>query len=64
MSEEIVNIITHINSISDDAESFLKCKIESKDTTNILSKKIIVVFLLNAEKASKLAKSFCWIKYV
>ena len=56
MAEEIVNIITHINSISDDAESFLKCKIESKDTTNILSKKIIEVFLLNAEKASKLAK--------
>ena len=56
MSEEIVNIITHINSISDDAESFLKCKIESKDTTNILSKKIIEVFLLNAEKASKFAK--------
>ena len=56
MSEEMVNIITHINSINDDVVSFLKCKIESKDTTNILSKKIIEVFLLNAEKASKLAK--------
>ena len=56
MSEEIVNIITHSNSINDDAVSFLKCKIESKDATNILSKKIIEVFLLNAEKASKLAK--------
>ncbi len=56
MSEEMVNIITHTNSINDDVVSFLKCKIESKDTTNIPSKKIIEVFLLNAEKASKFAK--------
>ena len=56
MSEEIVNIITHSNSINDDAVSFLRCKMESKDTTKTLSKKIIEVFLLNAEKASKFAK--------
>ena len=56
MSEEIVNIITQNNNINDDAVSFLKCKIESKDTTNIVSKKIIEVFLLKTEKASKLAK--------
>ena len=56
MSEEMVNIITHSKSINDDVVSFLKCNTESKDTTNILSKKIIEVFLLNAEKASKLAK--------
>ena len=56
MSEEIVKIITHSNSINDDAESFLKCKIESKDTTNTLSKKIIEVFLLKIEKATKFAK--------
>ena len=56
MSEEIVNIITQSNNISDDAVSFLKCKIESKDTTNTLSKKIIEVFLLKTEKASKFAR--------
>ena len=56
MSEEMVNIITHSNSINDDVVSFLKCKIESKDTTNTLSKKIIEVFLLKTEKASKFAK--------
>ena len=56
MSEEMVNTITHTNNMNDDVVSFLKCKIESKDTTNILSKKIIEVFLLNTEKASKFAK--------
>ena len=56
MSEEMVNTITHTNNMNDDVVSFLKCKIESKDATNILSKKIIEVFLLNAEKASKFAK--------
>ena len=56
MSEEIVNIITQSNNISDDAVSFLRCKIESKDTTNTLSKKIMEVFLLKTEKASKLAR--------
>ena len=56
MSEEIVSIITHNNNIRDEAVSFLKCKIESKDTTKTLSKKIIEVFLLKTEKASKFAK--------
>ena len=44
MSEEMVNIITHSNSINDDVVSFLKCNIESKDTTNILSKKLLKFF--------------------
>ena len=56
MSEEIVSIITQSNNISEDAVSFLRCKMESKDTTNMLSKKIIEVFLLKTEKASKFAK--------
>ena len=56
MSEKIVRIITQNNNIRDDAVSFLKCKTESKDTTNTLSKKIMEVFLLKTEKASKLAR--------
>ena len=52
----MVKMITQIKSTNDEVVSFLKCKIESKDTTNMLSKKIIEVFLLNTEKASKLAK--------
>jgi len=56
MSEEIVNIITQSKNINDDAVSFLRCKTESNDTTNKLSNKIIEVFLLKTEKASKFAK--------
>ena len=55
MSEEMVNIITHSNSINDDVVSFLKCKIESKDTTNILSKKIIEVFFFKCRKSFKIS---------
>ena len=42
------------NKKNDDAVSFLKNKTANKEITSIRSIKIIVSFLLNAEKTSKL----------
>ena len=52
----MVKIITQINKINDEAVSFLKYKIESKDSTRIVSKNIIDSFLLNTENISKFPK--------
>ena len=56
MSEKTVNKIAHISKVNDVAVSFLKNKIDNKADTKITSKIIIVVFLLNTEKTSKLPK--------
>ena len=50
----MVNIITQSNKKNDAAVSFLKNKTANKEITSIRSTKIIVSFLLNAEKTSKL----------
>ncbi len=56
MSEKIVKMIIQIKSKQDEADSFLKNKSDSNEITRIISKKIIVVFLLKAENASKFPK--------
>ena len=45
-----------IKRTNDEAVSFLKCKMQSKDNTKIKSKKIIDNFLLNTENISKFPK--------
>ena len=52
----MVKIINQINNTNDDDVSFRRCKIQSKDITRIISKNIIEVFLLKAEKTSKIPK--------
>ena len=42
----MVKIINQINNTNDEDVSFLRCKIQSKDITRIISKNIIEVFLL------------------
>ena len=45
MSELTVKIIIQISKTKDDEVSFLKCKIESKDITKLMSKNIIDDFI-------------------
>ena len=56
ISENIVNIIIQINKKKEEAVSFLKWSKDNSEITKTTSKKIIVIFLLKTEKASKLAR--------